>query len=81
MRTSNYAILNESTRDILVIRDMGPWSVFKSVTNDAENVVETLFEEGYLDNSRRLWYYDSDGNLDELVHEDGKFKGFAPVRK
>jgi hypothetical protein len=27
---------------------------------------------------RRIYYYDSDGRLDEMKHTQGKFEGFAP---
>lgn len=46
----------------------------RSVTNDAENVVREV-------NSHhpdcRIIYRDSDGIRDELIHENGVFKGFA----
>lgn len=59
----------------LVIRDdNGP----RSITNDAEHVVEQLVKDGKLPAKRRLFYYDSTGQLDEIRVEDGKFVGFAP---
>ena len=48
-----------------------------SVTNDAESVVaEVVNEHG----DKRVVYRDSMGNWDELEHERGKFKDFAPYR-
>lgn len=82
--TANYAVV-DVTRDELVIRDLGPWSAFKSVTQDAESVAKKLHKSGYLEyrdpetgetSQRRLLYYDSTGNLHEIVVEDGKFAGF-----
>lgn len=78
-RHANYLVLD---RDALlagmpafVIRDVGPWDSFPTVTNDAEWVVEQLAPEL---EGRRLFYYDSDGELDELVIVDGRFSGYAP---
>lgn len=60
--------------DPLVIRDVGRECM--SITNDAEAVVEDLVSRGLLPAGRRLFYYDSDGQLDELLVEDGRFAGF-----
>lgn len=70
-----------TTPECLVIRDMNAGDV--SVTNDAEAVVADLVRAGALpmlgDRRRRLMYYDSDNNLDELrVSLAGRFVGFAP---
>ena len=46
----------------------------RSVTNDAENVVEYLYN---LYGNRRIFYIDSDGVLDELRHNNGNFVGFG----
>jgi len=46
----------------------------RSVTNDAENVVEYLY--GVYGN-RRVFYIDSEGILDELRHKNGVFVGFG----
>jgi len=61
--------------DPLVIRDTGHL-VTVSLTNDAENVVADLVANELLAPGRRLFYYDSEGQLDEIVVENGKFKGF-----
>jgi hypothetical protein len=70
---SNYMIL-ERTNERIVIRDIGPWNQYMSVTNNAENVVRELAPSS----TQRIFYYDSEGELDELVHEDGVFQRFAP---
>ncbi len=67
----------ECTPERLVIRDRNELGHL-SVTNDAEAVVAYLFRAGTLRDGRRLFYYDTDGNLDELLIKDGKFAGFAP---
>jgi hypothetical protein len=48
-----------------------------SVTNDAERVVGALNADypGF-----RVIYRDTLGFWDELKHEDGEFRGFAPAR-
>ncbi len=50
----------------------------KSITNDAEWVVQILHAK-YPD--RRIFYKDTMGNWDELVHNDGVFSGFKPARE
>lgn len=66
----------DSIQSGLVIRDRdtgGP-----SITNDAEAVVRFLIARGKLTPRMRLFYYDTDGQLDELLHDGTKFTGFAP---
>lgn len=48
-----------------------------SVTNGAEYVIENLDHLGLLAN-RRVFYYDTEGQLDELLVRNGRFAGFAP---
>ena len=71
-----YDIVEDIPEKPLVIRDIG-WRDHMSVTNDAEAVVEDLWNKGKL-SDRRLFYYDSAGDLDELVHIDGSFIRFRP---
>ena len=46
----------------------------RSVTNDAENVVEYLYS---VYGNRRIFYIDTEGILDELRHKNGNFVGFG----
>lgn len=62
----------------ITIRDRGPWTQYMTITNDAEGVVAELWKLGLLKSHQRLFYYDSGGDLDELLHQDGTFTGFAP---
>lgn len=78
MREARFKVLACSDDAPLVIRDLGPWDQHPTVTNDAEGVVARLFRDGLIPGRRRLLYFDSDGNLDELLHDGGKFAGFAP---
>jgi hypothetical protein len=62
--------------DKVVLRDIGPWDRNRTITNDAEHVVEYV---AHRLRGRRLFYYDSEGEYGELVVADGKFAGFAPA--
>ena len=65
----------DSTRQMVFIIDN---DVGMSVTNDAENVVEVINARypGY-----RIIYRDTEFRWDELLHESGVFKGFAPFKR
>ena len=63
------------TSESVVIKDIGPWDLCLTVTNDAESVVQTMAPHL---GGRRLYYIDSAGELDELVIRNGKFAGFKP---
>ena len=67
----------EQFGDALIIKDVGPWETYKTVTNDAANVVARLLLSGTLKPGQRLLCYDSGGNLDELLIKDGKFVDFG----
>lgn len=73
----NYVVV-KTTVDEVTIKDLGPWDLYPTVTNRAESVVAELLESGELKPGQRLMYYDSDGNLDQLLVKDGRFAGFAP---
>jgi hypothetical protein len=75
-RAANYSIEHDVPGQPLIIRDAGPWNKFLTVTNAAEEVVEDLVRAQRLPNGRRLLYFDSYGQLDEIVVRDGKFAGF-----
>lgn len=83
MRRANYQIVEDDrTCNQLIIRDLGPWDQHPSVTNDAEQVVKDLHRQGYLPSYTTLRYYDSEGRLDQLLHDgQGHFTGFAPALK
>lgn len=44
-----------------------------TVTNDAEAVVEYILK---LYPHKRIFYYDTEGMLDELMHDGEQFRGF-----
>ena len=78
MRVGAAFVTVKNTADALIIRDVGPWSSRPTVTNDAEGVIEFLLETEQIKPAQRLFYYDSEGQLDELLIHGGKFTGFAP---
>jgi len=63
--------------DVLLI-DLGPWDKFKTITNDAENIIKYLYERG-LCIGQKVFYIDSDGEMGELLHQNGVFTGFKYV--
>jgi len=58
--------------DSVIVRDVGLDCM--SVTNDAEAVVRHLLEK--YGPKIRIFYYDSSGQLDELVHNGSEFLDF-----
>jgi hypothetical protein len=76
-KPANFAIVLRTSKSLL-IRDVGPWNVHFTITNDAERVVEDLCA-GSLLHGRRLFYFDSEREITELVHENGRFVRFAPA--
>lgn len=74
MKSADYQIVRE-TPDIIFIEDLDLGN--RSITNDAEEVVETLL---FLSGRKRIVYKDSMGQWDELVHDGEKFTGFAPYK-
>jgi len=73
---SNYRIVKETTQALL-IEDLGPWDQYMTVTNNVENVVEELKEKLA---GRRLFYMDSEKQMDEILYKRNpiafKFIGF-----
>lgn len=67
---------SETTPEILVIRDLGPWDAAPTITNSIEAVIEWLKTHGLLPPGRRLFYYDSHGELTEAVIKDGRWDGY-----
>ena len=76
---ASYRIVRDVPGTSLVLQDLGPWDQHLTITNDAENVVTGLVALGKLTGGRRLFYYDGEGELTELVVKDGRFSAFAFV--
>lgn len=74
---SNFTILT-NTADVIVLKDLGPWDIFKTITNDAEAVVSYLYKSSQATGSKRIVYYDSEEEATELFHDGcGNFTGFG----
>lgn len=80
MRKPSFVVVSRS-QTALTIKDVGPWDIFPSVTNSAEEVVEDLLTTGFLMPGMQLFYYDSEGVLDEILIMENRFAGFAPASK
>ena len=77
MHDCNFEIVaNDGNR--LVIRDLGPWDKFKTITNGADELVPWLHQNDKIADGKKLYYYDSSGDCDEIIHADGQFVRFAP---
>ena len=68
----------EETEAYILIRDLGPWDEFLTVTNAAEWVVLDVVARHRVSTSMKIYYIDSEGMIDELVHDGGKFVRFMP---
>ena len=76
---SNIEIVRNEGGQPLLIKDVGPWSKFMTITNDPEGVIASLWDAAILTPGRRLYYIDSGGTLDELlVDMSGNFIGYKP---
>lgn len=77
---ANYIIVEEpfAGQEPIIIKDVGPWDRYSTVTNAAEMVVAELYAQARLVHGQPLYYFDSEGQLDEIVHEHGQFRGFRP---
>ncbi len=78
MTSSDFELVYKNTYSV-IIRDKNTGR--RSVTNDAESVVKDLYDRGILQAGQRLFYYDSDGRLDEIGHLCGEFTGFRALGK
>jgi len=74
---ASFTIL-EIEEDYIYIKDDGGDS--RSITNDAEWVISELADSFDI-SKRRIFYMDSFGIIDELVHENGIFKEFKAGHK
>jgi len=81
MNHAEYKIVGE-TDDSIFIEDLcgkPGYETAKSVTNDAEWVIETLIHEyGML--RKKVVYQDTEGQWDELIHDGNVFLDFGTFR-
>ncbi len=62
---------------VWIVDDFQEGSPSLSVTNDAEAVCKAVHAKYP---NHRIIYCDTDGKWDELLHNAGVFKGYAPAR-
>jgi hypothetical protein len=74
---AEFSVITDNPSYIL-IKDVG-YIRSKTVTNDVEYVLEKLNAILNIQN-RRVFYIDSDGEQDEIVHSRGRFKCFKSAR-
>ena len=67
-------IIQKETAEYVYIIDTGVFH--RSVTNDVFEVLLHLSKNHNLEN-RRLIYKDGIGRIDEILHDNGTFTGFA----
>ena len=70
---AQFTVLKQ-TDEYIYIKDVG--ENCRSVTNDAEYVIQQLFSGYGISEKTRVFYDDSCGETDELLHSGGKFTGF-----
>lgn len=59
MRSANWKVVSD-TNKTFIIQDVGPWTNYPTITNDAEEVVRQI-APGL--RGRRLFYFDSEGRF------------------
>ncbi len=79
MRCANFDIVENRFPGPLIIRDVGPWAKFPTITNDVKGVVARLIGSNILKEHQRLLYYDSENILDEIIVKDDKFVRFQNI--
>ncbi|MDP2730292.1 MAG: hypothetical protein Q8O55_07410 [Dehalococcoidales bacterium] len=74
---ANFRIEKDTPKYIL-LKDLGPWGRFRTITNAADDVVSMVNSITPI-RGRKLYYYDSDNELTELkVNNEQRFAGFGP---
>jgi len=72
---AQFEVLQHESGKYIFIRDTGH-NTGRSVTNDAEYVVEKLYEEYGITDKTRIFYKDSIGCVDEMLHAGKVFTRF-----
>ena len=74
---AKWRVLNHVPGKYIFIEDIGH-SMGRSVTSNVEYVIEQLYIEQNITHGTRVFYKDSDGSIDEIIHAAGRFKTFKP---
>jgi hypothetical protein len=72
---AEWEVLKHESGKYIFIRDIGHNSG-RSVTNDAEYVIEQLYIEEEITDETRIFYEDSEGMVDEILHSGKKLTGY-----
>lgn len=75
MINSKFTIRCVNADAIFITDDCCSNEPYMSVTNDAGQVTRYLYDKF---GDKRIFYRDSTGRWDELVHEDGAFTRYSP---
>ena len=73
---AQFEVLKHEAEEYVFILDTGHTAGCRTVTNDAEYVIEQLFSEYKITENTRVFYKDSEGQIDELLYSERKFKAF-----
>jgi hypothetical protein len=71
---AKFRILNENSK-VLLIEDLNGE---RSITNDANDVVSSLWFSNHIDGVKELFYVDTDKRVDQLLYDESHFMGFKP---
>jgi len=77
---AQFDVIRHERGKFIFIRDTGH-KTGRSVTNDAEYVIGRLYLECGIDDDTRIFYEDSDGIIDEILHAGNRLKGFKAGHK
>jgi hypothetical protein len=73
-------VLKHECGKYIYVRDIGHITG-RSVTNDAEYVIKRLYLEFGITDETRIFYEDSEGRVDELLHIGTRFRAFKTGRE
>lgn len=76
---ANYTIALETDLMLVIVDEHDP--ILPSITHSAADVISHLNETLGGLGSRRVYYRDSVNRFDEILHENGRFTGFAPATR
>lgn len=65
---------------VLIIDNFDAKEPTRTVTNAADDLIPWLAAARIVTPERRVIYRDTQGMWDEIVHKDGQFERFAPIR-
>jgi len=76
---AQWEVLKHERGKFIFIRDIG--KICRSVTNDAEYVIKTLYSDEEITDETRIFYEDSYSNIDEILHAGDRLAGFSAGHK